>query len=93
MKAFYLLLILIACTAYTGYAQSLPIDFEGDITSADFVNFDGGTAMVTSNPMPAGINTSSSVGQIVIDGGAIQTLLLMWFISIIDYRSMLICLI
>lgn len=69
MKYFYILLILF--TAHTGFSQSLPINFEGDITTSDFSNFDGGTAIVTSNPMLSGINTSSSVARIVRDGGAI----------------------
>ncbi len=69
MKCFYILLILF--TAHTGFSQSLPINFEGDITTSDFSNFDGGTAIVTSNPMSSGINTSSSVAKIVRDGGAI----------------------
>lgn len=69
MKYFYPLLILL--TVHTGFSQSLPINFEGDVTTADFVDFDGGTGIVTSNPNPSGINTSSSVAQIIRDGGAI----------------------
>jgi hypothetical protein len=69
MKNFYLLLITL--TVYTGFSQSLPINFEGDITTTDFENFDGGTGIVTSNPMPSGSNTSSAVAQIIRDGGAI----------------------
>ena len=68
MKSFCL--ILITLTVFTGFSQSLPINFEGDITTADFVNFDGGTAIVTTNPMPSGINTSSSVARIIRDGEA-----------------------
>ncbi|GAA4884189.1 hypothetical protein GCM10023311_03150 [Flaviramulus aquimarinus] len=69
MKKFYLLLVLLI--TYTGFSQSLPINFEGDVTTSDFVDFDGGTATVTANPMPSGINMSGSVGRIVRDGGAI----------------------
>ncbi len=69
MKHFYALLILLIVNL--GFSQSLPINFEGDVTTADFVDFDGGTATVTSNPNPSGINTSSSVAQIVRDGGAV----------------------
>ena len=58
-------------TVTFGFSQSLPINFEGDITTSDFVDFGGGTGIVTANPLPSGINTSSSVGQIVRDGGAI----------------------
>jgi hypothetical protein len=68
MKNFYALLLML--TATTVFSQSLPINFEGDITTEDFVDFDGGIATVTSNPMPSGINTSSSVAQIVRNGGA-----------------------
>jgi hypothetical protein len=68
MKNFYLLLITL--TVYTGFSQSLPINFEGDVTTADFVDFNGGTGIVTTNPMPSGINTSSFVAQIIRDGGA-----------------------
>ena len=69
MKNILLFLGLFTCAI--GFSQSLPIDFEGDITTADFVNFDGGTAIVTANPMPSGINTSASVAQIIRDGGEI----------------------
>ncbi|MBC8753359.1 T9SS type A sorting domain-containing protein [Kordia sp. YSTF-M3] len=54
-----------------GFSQSLPIDFEADVTTADFVDFDGGTAIVTTNPQMSGINTSNSVARIVRDGGAV----------------------
>lgn len=69
MKHFFSLIVLISF--YSGFSQSLPINFEGDISSANFIDFDGGTAIVTTNPNPSGINISSSVGQIVRDGGAI----------------------
>lgn len=52
-------------------AQSLPIDFETNITTSDFTDFDGGTATVMSNPQSSGINTSSKVAQIVRDGGQV----------------------
>jgi hypothetical protein len=44
---------------------SLPIDFEGDVVTADFANFDGGVGSVVANPSPTGINTSPLVGRIV----------------------------
>ena len=69
MKHFYTLIFIL--TAFAGFSQSLPINFEGDITTADFVDFDGGTAMVTTNPSISGINTSANVAQIIRDGGAI----------------------
>lgn len=69
MKHFYSLVFIL--TAFAGFSQSLPINFEGDITTSDFVDFDGGTATVTTNPSVTGINTSVTVAQIVRDGGAI----------------------
>ncbi len=69
MKKITLLLSLFI--AVLGYSQSLPIDFEGDILTEDFIDFDGGTAMVTSNPMMGGMNSSSTVASIIREGGAI----------------------
>jgi hypothetical protein len=69
MKYFYFLVFIL--TSFAGFSQSLPITFEGDITTSDFVDFDGGTAIVTSNVSLTGINTSPTVAQIVRDGGAI----------------------
>jgi len=51
--------------------QSLPIDFESDVTSSDFVDFDGGEGSVVENPQSDAINSSDKVGKIVRDGGAI----------------------
>ena len=56
--------------AFLGNSQSLPINFESDVLTGDFENFDGGTATVITNPQSNGINTSSTVAQIVRDGGA-----------------------
>lgn len=69
MKHFYYLIFIL--TTYSSFSQSLPINFEGDITTTDFVDFDGGTATVTSNPSVTGINTSANVAQIVRNGGAV----------------------
>lgn len=66
------LLLLTAIISFScAFGQSLPIDFEGDVTSADIIDFDGGASDVVANPLPAGINTSSTVGMIVRNGGAI----------------------
>lgn len=58
-------------TAATLHAQSLPIHFESSITTADFENFDGGTATVIPNPQVGGSNTSATVAQIVRNGGQV----------------------
>lgn len=50
----------------------LDIDFEQSSTiTSDFTNFDGGTATVIPNPQASGRNTSSTVGQIVRNGGQV----------------------
>ncbi|MDF1698360.1 MAG: T9SS type A sorting domain-containing protein [Saprospiraceae bacterium] len=67
MKLFSLLIMLCFCTI--GLSQSLPIDFETDITTSDFIDFDGGIATVIDNPQSNGINTSTKVAQIIRDGG------------------------
>ena len=69
MKNYYLILVLLI--AHSGFSQSLPIHFEGDVTTKDFVNFDGGVGIVTANPNPSGINTSDSVARIIRNDGAI----------------------
>ncbi len=67
MKKIALIISLFSFTY--GFSQSLPINFESDLTTSDFVSFDGGTASVVANPLSAGINTSNSVGRIIRDGG------------------------
>lgn len=50
----------------------LDIDFEQSSTiTSDFTNFDGGVATVIPNPQSSGRNTSSTVGQIVRNGGQV----------------------
>ncbi len=65
--AFCILLFLVSL----GHSQSLPIDFEESIVTSDFINFDGGTAMVINNPQINGNNTSSKIAQIVRNGGQV----------------------
>jgi len=66
-----IVLFLSLFTISFGFSQSLPINFEADITTSNLVDFDGGTGTVIANPSESGINTSSNVGRIVRDGGAI----------------------
>jgi hypothetical protein len=69
MKKITLILSLFAFSV--GFFQSLPFNFEGDIITSDFVDFDGGIAIVTNSPDVSGINTSANLARIVRDGGAI----------------------
>ena len=66
-------LIALLLVAFLSNAQVLPIDFESDVVTSDFVDFDGGVATVIPNPQSNGINTSASVAQIVRNGGAIYS--------------------
>lgn len=67
----YIALLLALFSFSFGFSQNLPIDFEADITTTDFVSFDGGTATVTNNPNASATNPSSNVARIVRDGGAV----------------------
>jgi len=69
MKNLVILFLLLSTT--TAFSQSLPINFEGDIETTDFIDFDGGMATVIENPQVSGINESGTVAQIVRNGGAI----------------------
>ena len=51
---------------------NLPIDFENEqITNSDFVDFDGGSGAVVSNPQVDDNNPSEQVGVIIRNGGNI----------------------
>jgi hypothetical protein len=52
-----------------GFAQSLPITFEDSSSTASFIDFNGGGASITANPLKVGINMSDSVAQIIRNGG------------------------
>ena len=68
----FTLIALSACLlTITAQAQTLPIYFESDITTADFVDFDGGTGEVVANPYQNPANSSENVGRIVRIGGEI----------------------
>lgn len=69
MKFFTCLFFLTLCISFLN-AQSLPIDFEGDVTTEDFINFDGGISTVIDNPQMDEENMSNSVCQIIRNGGA-----------------------
>lgn len=56
---------------FSGFSQSLPLDFESTTTTYLFTDFDGGVATKISNPQISGINTSETVIQMVKGPGAI----------------------
>lgn len=67
MKHFYALIFLL--TTFSAFSQTLPINFEGDVTTSNFVDFDGGTATVVTNPFKSPLNSSNTVAKIIRDGG------------------------
>jgi|TARA_B110000902_G_scaffold83454_1_gene99141 hypothetical protein len=70
IKKIALFLSIFACS-YAN-SQSLPINFDGTaVTTSDFIDFDGGLAIVSANPLVAGINVSDSVACLVRNGGAV----------------------
>ena len=66
----------------------LPIDFETVVTTADFADFDGAVATVISNPQANGINTSSTVGQIVRSGGQVWAGSILEIDTTIDFTTL-----
>ncbi|MFT6280519.1 MAG: hypothetical protein ACJA0U_000639, partial [Salibacteraceae bacterium] len=62
-------IIALLLTAFIGFSQTLPEDFEASIVTSDFIDFDGGVATVLPNPQSSGINVSATVGQIIRNGG------------------------
>jgi hypothetical protein len=55
-----------------GFTQNLPIDFEGSsVVTSDFFDFDGAGVIVLQNPLVSGINTSSTVAQLIRNGGQV----------------------
>ena len=48
----------------------LPLDFESEVVSYNFVDFGNATASVIANPDPTGTNTTNSVGELVKANGA-----------------------
>jgi hypothetical protein len=68
MKKFILLSLL---SFSFGYSQSLPLTFENAASTANFIDFNGGTATLVANPLKAGINVSDTVVRLVRNGGAI----------------------
>lgn len=83
-----LLLFTLIAFATLGYTQSLPIDFESEVTVDDFENFDGGTAAVIDNPYMDDNNNSSKVAQIVRDGGTIWSGSKILLSDYIDFTSL-----
>lgn len=69
IKKITLAALLMGSLLATG--QSLPFDFETNITTSNFVDFDGGVATVLANPQITGMNTSANVAEIVRNGGQI----------------------
>jgi len=57
--------------AGAGSTLALPLDFETEPNTSDFVDFDGATATVLMNPESGGINASTNVAQIVRNGGQV----------------------
>lgn len=48
---------------------TLPINFENNVVTSDFLNYSGATVSVIANPQKNGINTSNTVGKFIKDGG------------------------
>ena len=71
MKKALLLTVAIAVMAPSWAQITLPCTFEGNPTTADFTDFDGGVAEVVANPAPDANNGSDFVARIVRGPGAL----------------------
>ncbi|MFK7925374.1 MAG: T9SS type A sorting domain-containing protein [Bacteroidia bacterium] len=69
MKGFILLSFLLIGSLSLVNGQELPLDFESTSLTYDFVDFDGGQAVVIPNAQASGINTSANVVQMVKSAG------------------------
>jgi hypothetical protein len=56
--------------------------------SSDFLNFAGSMTSVIPNPQMYGINTSTTVGQIVRDGGEFWAGRKMLLADVLDFTTM-----
>ena len=65
-------IVAILCSISSISQIILPIDFENNqITTDDFVNFDGGSGSVIENPYINDQNPSGTIGQMIRDGGQV----------------------
>ena len=72
MKTKILIFFLILYSILSSSQILLPIHFESNqITTDDFINFDGGTGSVIENPYVNDQNLTGYVGQIIRNGGQI----------------------
>ncbi len=67
---------------------TLPVDFESNVVSTDFLNYSGANATVINNPQIGGINTSNTVCEIVRNGGDIWAGSTLSTAGVIDLSSM-----
>lgn len=88
MKKIYSLLTFMFLTGFVHAQITLPTDFESSISTSDFTDFDGGVASVISNPVPGGINTSATVGQIVRNGGMVWAGSKLTYASTFDFSTL-----
>lgn len=70
MRLLYPLALLLLAPALLA-AQSLPITFEGDVDTGDFIDFEGGVVTVIDNPDMSSANPSDKVAQMVRNGGQV----------------------
>ena len=66
---FFIASTILLFMSFTSKGQSLPIDFESNVNTENFIDFDGGTAVVITNPYIQVANMSSRVAQIIRNGG------------------------
>ena len=86
MRFQFMVIFLFSISA--SFAQAVNIDFEETTNPIAFIDFDGGMASIIVNPQVNGENTSSTVGQIIRDGGAIWSGSKIEWPSALDFSSL-----
>ncbi len=88
MKTKILIFFLILYSILSSSQILLPIHFESNqITTDDFINFDGGTGSVIENPYINDQNLSGYVGQIIRNGGQIWAGSYLVLVDYLDFSS------
>ncbi len=88
MKTKILIFFLILYSILSSSQILLPIHFESNqITTDDFINFDGGTGSVIENPYINDQNLSGYVGQIIREGGQIWAGSYLVLVDYLDFSS------
>jgi hypothetical protein len=67
---------------------SLPIDFESEVSTSYFLDFDGAGSQVIANPQMNGINMSDSVAEMTRNGGEVYAGSILFLDNNLDFSTL-----